>query len=326
MLTNEPHVVLVLPLDGSDPRTEVKNAIAKAESLLMSSHRAQDAATVIQRLHRLARTISYPPQRSSAALFVSGNIEQLCYMAMKVEPQIIIDEPFRVRDLARCKRKDAEFIAVVLKDKQSNIYHGYKHPLRLVSAHKPEKIYAWLNEVPERTGSFSDPEDRQEVMLDKFLRHIDDDLGDVLNAWPLPVFVIGDQRITGHFASLTHHARNITAYIAKDFTPEAHQHLLDALAESLDQLDAARLRITLRQIESAVDAGRLEDGIDQVRSAADSRNSRLLVFEKDQPRQFYKEDSIDDIVEKVLSNGGEIKEVEKGALEKFHHIALVRYY
>jgi hypothetical protein len=101
---------------------------------------------------------------------------------------------------------------------------------------------------------------------------------------------------------------------------------VDALAERLDQLDDARQRVTLRQIETAVDAGRLEDGIDQVREAADSRNSRLLVFEKDQAQQFYKEDSIDDIVEKVLNNGGDIKEVDKDALEKFHHIALVRYY
>lgn len=242
MFTNEPHVVLVLPLDGSDPRTEVKNAVAKAESILMSTHPVQDVQPVVRRLHHLAQTINYPSPKSSAALFVSGDVEELCYMAMKVEPQVIIDEPFRIRDLAGCKRKEAEFIALVLNGKQSHIYHGYNHPLRLVSAHKAENIYAWLNEVPEKTAN------------------------------------------------------------------------------------TARQRITLRQIESAVDAGRLEDGIDQVRSAADSRNSRLLVFEKDQPQQFYKEDSIDDIAEKVLSNGGDIKEVDKGVLEKFHHIALVRYY
>jgi hypothetical protein len=163
-------------------------------------------------------------------------------------------------------------------------------------------------------------------MLDKILRHFDEDLEEILNVWPLPVFVIGAERITRHFASLTHHARNIAAYITRDYPPEANQQLLDALSDSLDQLDTTMQRITLRQIESAVDAGRLEDGMDQVRDAADNRNSRLLVFEKDQPREFYKEDGVDDIVEKVLSNGGDIKEVEKGALERFHHIALVRYY
>ncbi|WP_431217595.1 hypothetical protein ACQ86N_25615 [Puia sp. P3] len=199
-------------------------------------------------------------------------------------------------------------------------------PAETCPLHRPEKLYAWLNEVPEKTGNFSDPDDRHEVMLDKFLRHTDADLQDILNAWPLPVFVIGAERIIGHFASLTHHTRNIAAYIAKDFAPEAHQQLLDALTDSLGELETTIQRITLRQIESAVDAGRLEDGIDQVSDAADNRNSRLLVFEKDQPRKFYKEDSIDDIVEKVLSNGGDIKEVDKGALDKFHHIALVRYY
>ena len=322
----EPLVVLVLPLDGKDPRYDIKNAIAKAESVLLSTHRIEDATPVIRRLHHLARNINFPPQRSSAALFVSGKVEKICYMAMKVEPQVIIDEPFRVRDLARCKRRDAEFIALVINGKQAQIYHGYKHPLRLVPIHRPEKLYTWLNEVPEKTGNFSDPDDRHETMLDKFLRHIDADLGEILNTSPLPVFVIGAERTIGHFAALTHHARNIAAYIPKDFAPESHQQLLDALTDSLGELETTIQRITLRQIESAVDAGRLEDGIDQVSDAADNRNSRLLVFEKDQPSKFYKEDSIDDIVEKVLSNGGDIKEVDKGALDKFHHIALVRYY
>jgi hypothetical protein len=84
-------------------------------------------------------------------------------MAMKVEPQVVVDEPFRVRDLVRCRRKEAGFIALVLNGKQSHIYHGYRHPLRLVNAHKPENIYAWLNEVPEKTGTFSDPDDRHEA-------------------------------------------------------------------------------------------------------------------------------------------------------------------
>ena len=155
---------------------------------------------------------------------------------------------------------------------------------------------------------------------------VPDDLADVLNKWTLPVFVVGSERTVGHFASLTHHARNIAAYINKDYPPDAQQQLLDALSDNLGQLELAKQRITLRQIESAVDAGRLEDGIDQVREAANSMNSRLLVFEKDNARQFYKEDDTDDIAEKVLNSGGDIKEVEKGALDKFHNIALVRYY
>jgi len=193
----EPLVVLVLPLDGKDPRYDIKNAIAKAESVLLSTHRIEDATPVIRRLHHLARNINFPPQRSSAALFVSGKVEKICYMAMKVEPQVIIDEPFRVRDLARCKRRDAEFIALVINGKQAQIYHGYKHPLRLVPIHRPEKLYTWLNEVPEKTGNFSDPDDRHETMLDKFLRHIDADLGEILNTSPLPVFVIGAERTIG---------------------------------------------------------------------------------------------------------------------------------
>ncbi|MBS1660804.1 MAG: hypothetical protein JST68_07110, partial [Bacteroidetes bacterium] len=67
-------------------------------------------------------------------------------------------------------------------------------------------------------------------------------------------------------------------------------------------------------------------GIEQVEAATEVKNCRLLVFEKDEPKGFYKESRIDEIAEKVLGSGGEIKAVERGVLENYHHIALVRYY
>lgn len=37
-------------------------------------------------------------------------------------------------------------------------------------------------------------------------------------------------------------------------------------------------------------------------------------------------DAVDDVIEKVLENGGDVEFVDEGVLDKYHHIALIQYY
>jgi len=41
---------------------------------------------------------------------------------------------------------------------------------------------------------------------------------------------------------------------------------------------------------------------------------------------FYIKDAVDDIIEKVLENGGDIEFVDQDVLRDYGHIALIRYY
>lgn len=324
--TIDPCVVLILPLDGANPQAEAQKSVITAEQFLLASHPADIVAIIIRRLRRLIKQLNHPNARPSVAIFASEKVESFCYMDFKVERQIVVDEPFRVRDLVRSQRRNAEFLVLELGGKESQLYYGYKNPISLVKARRAESVYAYLNEVPERTANFSDPDARREVMMDKYLHYIDEDLGELLKTHVLPIIVTGPERISGHFAAITHHSKHVAAYLHKDFPPSAHQQLLDSISAELDHLEAADEQITLLQIQSAVNAGRLEDGLDQVQEAAEGKNCRLLVFEKSEPKVFYKESRIDEIAEKVLDNGGEIKAVRKGVLDAYHQIALIRYY
>ena len=41
---------------------------------------------------------------------------------------------------------------------------------------------------------------------------------------------------------------------------------------------------------------------------------------------FYIKDAVDDVIEKVLKNGGDVEFVDEGLLKDYQHIALIQYY
>ena len=84
----------------------------------------------------------------------------------------------------------------------------------------------------------------------------------------------------------------------------------------------------------------------EVWKQASAKKGRLLVVEKnymyparqgknkdsihpmdDSPtNEFYIKDAVDDVIEKVLANGGDVEFVNEGVLDAYSRIALVLYY
>jgi len=338
LIQKMPSVALVLPFDPKmTPRQEMdktqRTLLERVEKELLSHHGAEDAMPVIRKLRQLVRGLNYSTLRKSIAVFVSPEVAKVCYMDMEVEERVFVDDPFRVRDLAQCRKKDTEYLVLVLSAKESKMYRGTGNHLQLIKSNVPQSMYAYLNEVPERVGNFSDPEARREVMLNKFLHHMDQGLGAVLKVYALPVFVIGPSRVIGHFSSITHHEKNIVGYIYKNCVEEGGEKLMESLQPELANWQKLKQRMLQRQIEKALEAGRLVGGMEEVRKAAVCRNARLLVIEREgsggdrtEDGQFYHDGIIDEIVEKVLENGGAVEEVDEGLLADHGPVVIIRYY
>ena len=102
----------------------------------------------------------------------------------------------------------------------------------------------------------------------------------------------------------------------------------------------------LNQLEEAAGKKKLAVGIKDVWREAMNRNGCLLVVEKNfmyaaehrgnndivyeaaKPynKFSYIKDAVDDVIEKVLENGGDVGFVDKEVLKDYHHIAMVQYY
>jgi hypothetical protein len=99
-------------------------------------------------------------------------------------------------------------------------------------------------------------------------------------------------------------------------------------------------------MEAAAGAGKLTSGIDAVWKDVTNKNGRLLIVEKnymsparysipedalyvgppEAENRFFIKDAVDDIIEKVLENGGDVEFVDEGILTKHAGIALIGYY
>lgn len=333
----QPRVTILLPFEPKmtskgELDQGIKVVLTRAERQLLANHPADEALPILTRMRRLLNDLNYSTHKRSIVAFASPDVEKLIYLDIPLEEKVVVDEPFYVRDIADGKARNIEYLVLLLSARQSKMYLGNESGLRIIKSNTPQTVFAYLNEVPERTANFSDPSDRREVMLEKFLRHMDDGLASILKAYPRPVFVFGDNRVTGHFANISRHTRHIVAFIRKDCIEETPRSLLAILQPYITQWDNVRQDSAVQLVGKAMDAGKLSCGLEEVRHTARCSNTRLLVIEKGfregkgPDTGFYVGDAIDDIILKVLEKGGDIEWVDKGRLDAYGHIALVRYY
>jgi sRNA-binding carbon storage regulator CsrA len=206
----------------------------------------------------------------------------------------------------------------------------------------PANIAAYNNDIPERIENFSNIQDRKEVLLDKFILHIDKELGHILNKHNLPVFVLGTERINGHFKKYTHHSRAILDYIHGNYDDSRPHQLLTAIRPYLCELVNVERKELQQQIEEARNANRLSIGIDEVWRNATEKKGRLLLVEKNYsypgtpdgkagngivaPTSVLTKDSVDLVIEKVVEYGGKVQFADAAVMDNLQHIAMFLYY
>jgi peptide subunit release factor 1 (eRF1) len=157
---------------------------------------------------------------------------------------------------------------------------------------------------------------------------------------------MGPEKVTGHFKALTKNDQRIIQYIHGNFEKVNETVLREVMKPYLADWRKIQERVILKEMDKAHHANKLVTGIEEVWSAAAHRNGKLLIVEKDYTcsaslagnqdkiqiedkntdRPFYIKDAVDDIIEKILENGGDVEFVEDDLLSETGHIALIKYY
>lgn len=346
-----PAISLIMPFHPilstkKDLEYQLKRAVEKIESSLMEQYPCEKAIPVLEKLRKTIRTLNYNTHKKSVAIFVSPLIEKVYYLDIAVEERIVIDESFEIRDLVYAKKQTIQYLVLLLSAERSKMYLGNCSSFLLIKSNGPDNVHAYVNDVSERVANFSDPAARKEVLLDKFLYHMDQGLTHVLKAYPFPVFVLGTERVLGHFRKLTRHDKNIVGYVHGNFLDAAEAEIREVMKPRLENWQKVRETALLNRIRAAADERRLSAGIRETWKASSSMNGSLLVVEKGfvyparkapgaeviyrerthEDNPFYIKDAVDEVMEKVLSGGGDVEFVEDGVLKEYDRIALVRYY
>lgn len=346
-----PAVSILLPIHPvfsahEELQHRVKVALENARHLLLKNYSAETVVAVTARLEQLRLQLKNSTPHKSIALFASPRKSKLCYLDIPVEERTVIGETFAVRELVADSKRLHQYLVLVLSDKECRIYLATEEKFERLKTDIPADVYAYVNEKPERIANFSDPGERKEIVMDKLLYNIDQELAHILTRHPLPVFVLGPGRVLGHFKAHSCHLPQIAAYVHGNYVEAGEPELRRLVQPCLEAWQRHNSRLLLSQLETAAGQQRLSMGITEAWSAAWHNNSRLLVVEKsyhfparrgDTPDRifredfpgdnpFYIQDAVDALIGRVISRGGDVEVIEDGTLGEYDHIALIRYY
>lgn len=345
-----PSVSLIMPFE---PKTNLKTELThklkiagdKVEQQLFENYDHEKASVVINKLRNLLRNLNYETDKKSIALYVSPVFEKVFYLDIPVEEKIIIDESFEIRDLVYSKKDFYKYLVLVLSSEWTKIFLVDAKQFTRVKTDVPDNVNAIWNDVPSKTANFTDPSYRKEVMLDKFLKYADEGLSQVLKTMPYPVFVMGADRTIGHFRKMTGNTQHILDYVHGNYEAATEAEIRLIMEPYIYERKKEQQAVVMHQIDNAKNTGRLVTGVENIWSEACKKNCRLLVVEKNFTYAAQKiseeiivpysgigkngifiKDAVDDIIEKVLLNGGDVEFVDEGIMSEYEKIALIQYY
>lgn len=346
-----PAVSILLPVHPvfsahAELHHRLKTALENVRHQLHKDFSTETANAVMEKLTRLRLQVNYNTPNKSLALFASPHKGKLYYLDTTVEEKIVIGDTFSVRDLVADSKQLRDYLILVLSDQECIFYLAGEKTFERLPSQAPTHVFAYANEAPERVANFSDPGDRKEIVMDKLLHSMDQELTKVLATHPLPVFVLGPEKVLGHFKAHSRHLPQIAGFVHGNYVDAQNGELRSLVQPCLENWRQHQRQSLLDLIQTAVDENRLTTGILNAWAVAWHNQGRVLVVERhykfpavhgDSPDRISREDfpennplciqdAVDALISRVISQGGDVEFVEDGDLQKYDHVALIRYY
>lgn len=346
-----PAISIILPFE---PKMSAKAlltlslaaAVKKVEKELEENYPAEMVLLMKQKLHTIIQHLNFNTHKKSIAIYVSPVFEKVLYLDIAVEEKIMVDESFEIRDLVYSKKQLHKYLVLLLDGRESRIFLGNADSFVRIVSNTARPVFAYVNDIPQKVANFSDKEARRELMMDKFLHYIDNGLDIILNAYHLPLFIIGPEKMLGHFNAITKHKAAIIDCVYGCYDDASDKKIAEILAPYIADWKKVMQKDLLNQLDDAAGKKKLVTGMADVWREAGSGKGRLLVVEKDYMYEAARgggknsiipvagnlnkfsciRDAVDDVIEKVLDSGGDVEFADNHLLDKYQQIALIKYY
>ena len=337
-----PVISMILPFEPKMvSKTEIvdqlKAALEIVHRYVAKSHQNEMTALVMQKLRKVVRNLNFMTYTKSIAIFISPLLEKVLYLDMAVEARIVVDDPLDIRAVVFAKKQSRQYLLMHITEYSSNIYLGNEDKLTKIKSNMPSsKIRKWA--PVNKAEDISDPR------LKNIFRRSEEGLASILEAYPLPVFIVGSRRAVNCFKLKTSIQPGILEYACTSDDITSVKGLAGIIKPIISDWENLKKKYLLQQLECAKNSQALATGIGNVWKMASKWQGSLLIVEENyrhseellesedglhtskEPYSRYSHirNAIDYIIELVLENRGDIEFVEKGLLKNFKDIALIR--
>lgn len=346
-----PCVSLIMPFEPKmankhELEQRLKSHQQRIERQLIEEYPSDKALPVLEKFQQIIRSINYSSYKKSVAIYVSPLLQKIYYLDIDVEEKMIIDESFEIRDLVNNKKEKRSFLLVHIGGHYNCFYLFENSKLQRIRTNSFAHLKIDVNDRTEQIedDSLQESETRKEILLEKLLRLTDHALEETLKDYPYPVFFIGSQKAIGTYKKVSRSLNKIAGFIPGSFESLHEKQVATLLEPHINEWKRIFTQTLLMRIEIAFSAQRLTYGIENVWREASRKNCKLLVVEKNYmcsakhgananeifkvtaASGMYIKDAVDDVIEMVLLNGGDVEFVDNGSLRQYEHIVLIRYF
>ncbi len=344
---NFPSVSIIMPFE---PKMKSKRelisalqaAVERVEKEIFDKFSAEMALLVLQKLKAIIKDLDFTTYKKSVAVYVSPVFEKVLYLNMDVRERVLVNGFFHIRDLVKSKRHSHQHLLAQIGDNECRIYVNESGKMEKIFSHKLENISGCSDSFAADPEIHFDTK-MENCQIEKFLRRIDNTLHFILDSFHLPLFVVGPEKRLEQFIKVTNHSPSIVEYVPCEHEHSSEEEIRKLMVPYITDWRKLKEKFILSQLQTAGTEKKLASGITNVYKIAMHRNGRLLLvgenYEyptafavgeetryKDRPqynRFSYIKDAVDDIIEKVLDEGGDVEFVSEKIMSGYNHIALI---
>jgi hypothetical protein len=329
------------PSNKQDP-IKVKNLVRKAISRLHVEFSKREVAAVVDNLQKLVRNVDWEHTLDGLGLIASRKRSAAVMLPFRVKPRAMIDESFATRDLVYAFNRASPYHVLVLGHK-AHLYDAWSTVLDVHTA----KPFPLSHRGPGGAAKLPGGQgiNRSAVRDDAmraFFRSVDDAVAAVGKTDALPLVVVGVERNLAFYREVTRQSAAIIGMLAGNHEQTPPSTLGKLVWPVFDAGATVRRTEALVELDRAVGAQRHSSGIDQVWRAAVGGRCRTLLVEKEfkYPADLNPEgdrllpytgkgaaaldDAVDEVIERVMSTGGEVFFYPAGDLGAHQRIAAVQ--
>lgn len=346
-----PAVTITLPTHRTAPDNRqdpirVKNLVEQAANRLLGEFSRREIESLLVRLEHLTGAIDYHHTLDGLALFVNRDFARAVQLPFTLQERVVVDESFSTRDLVFAMNRTPRYWTLALSEKPTRLFEGTRDSLVEVQTGGFPLTHAGPGGERPLPGGFGiEKTTYRDERHRQFFRQVDTALKPFLAEDPLPLAVVGVDRLLAFFNEVTdHQAVIVTTLTGSHDKTSAHE--LGQLIWPLVKANLAeQRRQVLAELDKAVGAQKSASAVGEVWRLAHEGRGRLLLVEEDfhfparvdatgmhltsadgPDAHDVMDDAVDEIIETVLSKQGQVVFVDNGRLEAHQRIALILRY
>ncbi|MFI2435995.1 chemotaxis protein [Streptomyces sp. NPDC018693] len=320
------------PDNAQDP-VRLRNAVAEAKKQLAADPAVtrERRADIVGQLDRALTEVDLAHAEDGLVIFAAPGEHQVWSLSRAVPERVVLSDTFLTRNLVSAQAAERPFWVLSVSPDHVTLWNGGAgHVTEERSGAFPmtrtrENFDA---ERQERIGDL--PSTYRDEDTRHFLREADTAIGRLLREDPRPLYVTGEQAalsLLDEFGGTARDAMHVARGGLAHGTPDAVWQAVRPLHEAAARQETAEV---VRELESARGHRTFAAGVDEVWRTAREGRVRLLAVEEnfratmrddgdhlvpaDSGDRGAREDVVDEIVERCLETGAQVRFVPDGTL------------